>query len=253
MARTVSHAAYLLSVMAGPDPLDPISLRDDPAIFAKSLGRDFKGTRIAWTPDLGYLPVEKQVSAATAKAIPVLQSIGCVIENDHPDMTGSFETHKTLRGALVALATEKFFETRRKLIKETVIRDADGGRKLTGLDISHAEAQRTTIYHNVRKFLEKYEFLVLPVSQVVQFPVETEYPTEINGKKMRTYMEWMESCYAISLTGLPAISVPCAFTEGGLPVGLQIVGRHNDDLGVLQLAYAFEKAASVERRRVPSL
>lgn len=109
------------------------------------------------------------------------------------------------------------------------------------------------IYHNVRKFLEKYEFLVLPVSQVVQFPVETEFPTEINGQKMSTYMEWMESCYAISLTGLPAISAPCAFTESGLPVGLQIVGRHNDDLGVLQLAHAFEKATAVERRRVPSL
>jgi len=253
MARTVSDAAYLLSVMAGPDPLDPISLRDDPAIFAKSLDRDFKGTRIAWTPDLGYLPVEKPVADATAKALPILKSIGCVVENDNPDMTGAFETHKTLRGALVALATEKFFETQRKHIKETVIWDAEGGRKLTGFDISHAEAQRTIIYHNVRKFLEKYEFLVLPVTQVVQFPVETEYPTEINGKKMRTYMEWMESCYAISLTALPAVSVPCTFTEGGLPVGLQFVGRHNDDLGVLQLAYAFEKAASVERRRVPSL
>jgi amidase len=99
--------------------------------------------------------------------------------------------------------------------------------------------------------LEKYEFLVLPVSQVVQFPVETEYPTEINGQRMRTYMEWMESCYAITLTGLPAASVPCAFTESGMPVGLQIVGRHNDDLGVLQLSSAFEKAANVERRRVP--
>ena len=111
--------------------------------------------------------------------------------------------------------------------------------------------QRAKIYHSTRKLLEKYEFLVLPVSQVVQFPVETEYPTEINGQKMRTYMEWMESCYAITLTGLPAISVPCAFTDSGMPVGLQIVGRHNDDLGVLQLAHAFEKAAHVERRRVP--
>ena len=92
---------------------------------------------------------------------------------------------------------------------------------------------------------------MLPVTQVVQFPVETEYPAEINGQKMRTYMEWMESCYAITLTGLPAISVPCAFTESGMPVGVQIVGRHNDDLGVLQLAHAFEQAAKVKRPRVP--
>ena len=253
VARNVQDAAYLLSVMAGPDPLDPVSLLDDPAIFAKPLNRNFKGVRVAWTPDLGYLPVEKPVVDATAKALPILASIGCVVDNDHPDMTGAFETHKTLRGALVAGATEAFFESKRDLIKATMIWDIEGGRKLSGFDIIHAEAQRTKIYHSVRKFLEKYEFLVMPVSQVVQFPVETEYPTEINGKKMTTYMEWMESCYAISLTGLPAISVPCAFTDSGMPVGLQIVGRHNDDLGVLQLAHAFEKAAALKRTPVPKM
>jgi amidase len=253
MARTVGEAAYLLSVFAGPDPLDPISLPDDPGIFAKPLDRDFKGTRIAWTPDLGYLQVEKPVADATAKAIPILTSIGCVVENDHPDMTGAFETHKTLRGVLTATATEPFFVTERGLIKATMVWDVEGGRKLSALDVSHAEAQRAKIYHSVRKLLDKYEFLVLPVSQVAQFPVETEYPTEINGQKMRTYMEWMESCYAITLTGLPAISVPCAFTESGMPVGLQIVGRHNDDLAVLQLAHAFEKAAAVARPTVPKV
>jgi len=92
----------------------------------------------------------------------------------------------------------------------------------------------------------------MPVSQVVQFPVEMEYPKEINGVQMRSYMEWMESCYAITLTGLPAASVPCAFTNTGMPVGLQIIGRHSDDLGVLQLANAFEMAAALGQRRVPS-
>ena len=154
---------------------------------------------------------------------------------------------------LTATATEPFFDSQRNLIKATMIWDIEGGRKLSALDVSHAEAQRARIYQSVRKLLERYEFLVLPVSQVAQFPVETEYPTEINGQKMRTYMEWMESCYAITLTGLPAISVPCAFTESGMPVGLQIVGRHNDDLAVLQLAHAFEKAAAVARPTVPKV
>jgi amidase len=131
--------------------------------------------------------------------------------------------------------------------------DVEGGRKLSALDVSHAEAQRAAIYQSVRRLLETYEFLVMPVSQVVQFPVETEYPTEINGVKMRSYMEWMESCYAITLTGLPAASVPCAFTETGMPVGLQIVERRSDDLGVLQLASAFEKAAGLGQRRVPAM
>ncbi len=253
MARTVGEAAYLLSVFAGQDPLDPTSLPDDPAIFAKPLNRDFKSVRVAFTPDLGYLPVEKPVADATAKAIPILTSIGCVVENDHPEVSGAFETHKNLRGVLTATATEPFFDAQRALIKPTMIWDIEGGRKLSALDVSHAEAQRTRIYHSVRKLLETYEFLVMPVSQVVQFPVEIEYPREINGVQMRSYMEWMESCYAITLTGLPAASVPCAFTETGMPVGLQIIGRHSDDLGVLQLASAFEKAAGLGKRRVPAM
>jgi amidase len=251
MARTAGEAAYLLSVFAGPDPLDPISLPDDPAIFAKSLDRTFKGTRVAFTPDLGYLQVEKPVADATAKAIPILTSIGCVVEHDHPEVAGAFETHKNLRGVLTAFATEPFFEAQRAQIKPTMIWDIEGGRKLTALDVSHAEAQRNVIHQSVRKFLEKYEFLVMPVSQVAQFPVGTEYPAQINGVKMRSYMEWMESCYAITLTGLPAASVPCAFTASGMPVGLQIIGRRNDDLGVLQLAHAFEKASGLGRHRPP--
>ena len=249
MARSVAEAGYALSVFAGQDPLDPISLTDDPAIFAKSLDRNFKGVRIAYSPDLGYLPVEKPVADATAKAIPILKSIGCVVETENPEVTGAFEAHKNLRGVLTATASEPFFEAQRAQIKPTMVWDIEGGRKLTALDVSHAEAQRAGIHQAVRKLLEKFEFLVMPVSQVVQFPVETEYPAEINGVKMRSYMEWMESCYAITLTGLPAASVPCAFTDSGMPVGLQIIGRRSNDLGVLQLAHAFERACGAGSRR----
>jgi amidase len=92
---------------------------------------------------------------------------------------------------------------------------------------------------------------VLPVSQVAPFPVDVEWVRAINGVKMETYIDWMGTCYAISLTGLPAISVPCGFTPDGLPVGLQIVGRHHRDLDVLEIAHAFEQATQVGRRRPP--
>jgi amidase len=253
MARTVADAAYLLSVMAGADVLDLVSLPDDPAIFAQPLDREFNGTRIAWTPDLGYLPVQKEVVEATATAVPILESLGCVVDNAHPDMPGVFETNKTLRSILFAYQIESFSEAQLDLLKESIIWEAEVGKKLTGLDVAHAEAQRAKICQNVGRFLQEYEFLVLPVTQVAPFPVETEYPTEIDGQKMNSYLEWMEIVYAFSLTGLPAISVPCAFTEAGMPVGLQIVGRKHDDLGVLQLAHAFEKTANVEKPRVPIL
>jgi amidase len=104
------------------------------------------------------------------------------------------------------------------------------------------------LYHRLREFMQRFEFMVLPVSQVLPFDVNLPYPIEINGERMTTYIDWMKSCYYISTVGNPAISVPGAFTSSGLPVGVQIVGRHNDDWGVLQLAHAFEGATQLWKR-----
>jgi amidase len=222
-------------------------------MFAQPLDRKFKGTKIAWTPNLGYLEVSKEIVDATSKALPVLRSMGCEVDNAHPELSGVFDTNRTLRGLMFAFQLAQLNETQRGQIKESVRWDAAQGEKLSGLEVALAEAQRAKICRSVNQFLEKYEYLVLPVTQVAPFPVGLEYPSEINGKKMNSYLEWMEIVYAITLTGLPAISVPCAFTEAGMPVGLQIVGRRNNDLGVLQLAHAFEKAAKVPKPRVPAM
>jgi len=111
------------------------------------------------------------------------------------------------------------------------------------------EAKRTALYQRVQQFLGKYEFFILPVNQVLPFDVKTHYPTEIAGVKMETYIDWMRSAYYISTVGNPAIAVPCAFSASGLPIGLQIVGRHHDDWGVLQMGYAFEQATNIGKRR----
>ena len=89
----------------------------------------------------------------------------------------------------------------------------------------------------------------MPVSQVPPFPVEEEYPTEVAGAPMTTYLDWMASCWTITVTGLPAISVPCGFTDDGLPVGLQLVGRRGEDLALLRLAHAFHRACDASDRR----
>ncbi|MCU0419210.1 MAG: amidase [Cyclobacteriaceae bacterium] len=253
MGRNVKDTAYLLSVMAGPDYRDPVSNLEDPNIFAQPLDRSFKGTTVAWTPNLGYLEVAQEIQDATAKALPVLRSIGCQVENAHPDLPEVFATNKALRSLIFTYQLSQFTPEQRKMVKESVQWEAAEGEKLNAMDVAIAETRRARICANINKFLEKYEFLVLPVTQVAPFPVEQQYPTEINGKKMQSYLEWMEIVYAFTLTGLPAISVPCAFTPDGMPVGLQIIGRRNNDLGVLQLAYAFEQAANVPRPMVPKL
>lgn len=253
IGRNVKDTALLLSVIAGKDSRDPICLLDDPEIFAKPLDRDFKGTKVAWTPDLGYLEVEKEVIENTEKALPILKSIGCQVDHAHPVFENVFETNKALRSLTFTFQLAQIPKEQHHLIKESVRWEAEIGSKESAWDVAMAEISRAKICKSINQFLEKYEFLVLPVTQVLPFPVEIPYPTEINGKKMKSYLEWMEIVYVISLTGLPAISVPCAFTKDGLPVGLQIVGRRNDDLGVLQLAYAFEQAAKVPKPIVPKL
>ncbi|HZF41287.1 MAG TPA: amidase family protein, partial [Blastocatellia bacterium] len=154
----------------------------------------------------------------------------------------AYEIFQTLRAWSFAQTRGDDFNLHRSLMKDTVVWNVEQGLKLSGADVARAEAKRTQLYQRARKFMERYEFLILPVSQVAPFPVETDWVREINGVKMESYIDWMATCYAITLTGLPAISVPCGFTSDGLPIGLQIVGRHQRDFDVLQLAFAFEQA-----------
>jgi len=242
MARTVQDVALLLSVMAGPDERSPISINEPGSIFLRPLQRDFKGARVAWSRNLGRYPVESVVNEVCDRARSVFAEFGCQVDNGQPDFNDADEIFQTLRAWLFAQTRGDDFIRHRSLMKDTIIWNIEQGLKLSGADVARAEAKRTQLYHRVRKFMERYEFLILPVSQVAPFPVETDWVREINGVEMGSYIDWMGVCYAITLTGLPAISVPCGFTSDGLPIGLQIVGRHQRDFNVLQLAFAFEQA-----------
>jgi amidase len=145
----------------------------------------------------------------------------------------------------------ELYRTQRDKLKKDVVWNIEQGLALDGERVARANALRTAIYHRMREFMAKYEFLCLPTSQVLPFPVDEPWPAEINGVRFDNYLDWMKSCYFITVTGHPAISVPGGFSPGGLPVGLQIIGRYRDDLGVLQLAHAFESATQYWKRRPP--
>ncbi len=251
MARTVQDAAFLLSIMAGPDPRSPISIKEPGWHFSRPLQRDFRGTRIAWSQNLGRYPVEPVVTEVCDKARQTFVELGCHVEDGEPDFSDADEVFQILRAWMFAHDREEDFKRHRDLMKETVVWNIEQGLRLSGLDVSRAEARRSSLFHRVREFMDRYEYFVLPVSQVAPFPVEVEWVKEVNGVRMRTYIDWMATCYAISLTGSPAISVPCGFTPEGLPVGLQIVGRHQQDFEVLQLAYAFEQSTQCGMTRPP--
>lgn len=249
LARTVEDAAFLLSAMAGPDRRAPISIAEPGSLFAKPLKRSFRKVRVAWTKDFGGLPMEPQVTAVLEKQRKVFESLGCIVEQACPDFTGATEAFETLRAVSFAMRFSPLLKTHRALLKDTVIWNIEQGLALDGAKTGRAERLRTELYQRLRAFLEKYEFLLGPVNQLAPFPVETEYPTEIAGVKLHNYLDWMKSCYYVTITSHPAISVPAGFTPGGLPVGLQIVGRFRDDFGVLQLAHAFEGETEVWKRR----
>ncbi|HTM58899.1 MAG TPA: amidase [Burkholderiales bacterium] len=248
MGRTVEDTAFLLAAMAGPDPRSPASIAEPGTVFNRPLKRSFKKVRVAWSRDLGGLPVEPAVTAVLESQKEVFRELGCMVEEAEPDLSPATEAFHTLR-ALGFLDRLPLYKKHRDKLKDTVIWNIEAGLKLTGEQIARANELRTQVFQRMRAFLEKYDFLLCPVNQVVPFPVDEPYPTEIDGVKLDNYIDWMKSCYYITTTSHPAISVPAGFTPQGLPVGLQIVGRYRDDFGVLQLAHAFEQATEHWKRR----
>jgi amidase len=249
MARTVADVALMLSAIAGPDPRSPIAIREPGEIFARPLARDFKGVRVAWSRSLGGLPVEPQVTATLEAQRQVFETLGCLVEEVEPDLSGAEAVFQVIRAWSFELGQAELLAQHRDQIKDTVVWNIEQGQKLTGPELGRAEVKRTEIFHRFRQFMERYEFLLAPVSQVPPFDVRLPYPNEINGVQMETYIDWMKSCFNITITGAPAISVPCGFTAEGLPVGLQIVGRYQADFGVLQMAHAFEQASQFWKQR----
>ena len=160
------------------------------------------------------------------------------------DLSGD-DAFKTLRAVAFAAGYRDLIPSERARLKDTIVWELERAGGLTANHIAKAEVARADLYHRTRQFFERHEFFVLPTVQVPPFDVEQPYPTEIDGVKMDTYIDWMKSCYYISVAGNPAISVPCGYTAAGLPIGLQIVARHHDDWGLLQMAHAFEQAARI--------
>lgn len=251
MGRTVADVAFFLSVIAGPDPHSPISIVEPASRFADALDRDLAGVRVAWATDLGGLPFDPEVRRVVDGQRATFEALGCIVEEAEPDFTDADEVFKVLRAWLFEAHYGDLVKTSRSQIKDTVIGEVERGARLTGPQISEAEAKRSRLYDRVRTFFDAYEFLVLPTTQAPPFDVRQPYAAEIDGQTMDTYIDWMKSCYFISTVGNPAMSVPCGFTRDGLPVGLQIVGRHQGEWSVLQLAHAFEQATGFGKRRPP--
>ena len=249
MARTVADVAYLLSVMAGADARDPACYPSEPAAFLRPLGRDFRDVRVAWCPDLGGLPLDRRVRAVLDSQRATFERLGCIVEEACPDLQDADEVFLTLRTWMNWNIHGPLLKDHRHQMKAEAVWDIEHGARFSGADIARVMMRHAELLERMRRFGDRYEFLLCAVNQVPPFEAEIDWPKSIEGVAMDNYLSWMKSAYWISATCRPAASVPAGFTPDGLPVGVQVVGRHRDDFGVLQLAHAFEQATQVGQRR----
>ncbi len=251
MARTVDDVALLLAVMAGPDRRSPGALPEPGGHFDRDLGRDLRGVRVAFAHDLGGLPFEPEVLRLFSAQRAVFERLGCAVTDAEPDLADADRIFRILRGWHLVRSLGTVVASDDLRVAPMVRENLAFGRTVTAADLAWAETRRSRLVERAGDFFRAHEFWVLPVSQVLPFDVEQPWVTSIAGVPMPDYLAWMRSCSLVSTLALPAIAVPAAFSSGGLPVGIQIVGRPRDDLGVLQLARAFEEATGAGRRRPP--
>jgi amidase len=248
MARSAEDVAFLLSVMAGADARDPGCFPSEPSLFARPLARDFAGTRVAWCIDLGGLPVDPAVRAVLEAQRATFEALGCDVEEACPDLSDADEIFLTLRAWRTAAGYGGLLAEHRHLMKPEAVAEIEAGAKVSAAQVARAMTRHGQLMERVRRFQETYEFTSCVVNQLTPFDVTLDCPKQVDGMAMDHYIAWMKSAYWISTTFRPAASVPAGFTSAGLPVGIQIVGRHRDDLGVLQMAHAFEQATGFGSR-----
>jgi amidase len=238
IARNPRDAALLLSALAGPDPRDPLSI---PEPFVPDFEGDVRGLRIGWSRDLGGLPVDPEVTAVLEKRRATLEALGCIVEDAEPDFEGADECFEVLRGVTFAGAFQELIHK----VKPTLAENTRFGLSLTPERIARALELRGEMFTRMREFLVRYDAFAAPVTQVAPFSVDDEYPRSIAGVEMGSYLEWFRSCSRITVTSHPSIAVPAGFTDGGLPIGLQLVGRYRGEVALLRLAEVFTEATGL--------
>ena len=246
LARNVDDLALLLSVVAGPDPRVPTALAEPGDAFATTPEVPLDGLRVALSPDLGgLLEVDSQVRRVVEESGAALAAAEARVEATEPDLAEADDTFRTLRAWLFQAGFGPLLAAHPDSIKQSLADNIRAGESLTGADIARAYQQRTALTERMHLFFQHHDVLVLPTSQVPPFAADQEYPHEINGRPMATYLDWMRSAYLITVTGCPAISVPAGETADGLPVGVQIVAPFGADARLLGVARAFERLRDI--------
>jgi len=258
MARNVTDLATLLSVQAGFDARDPLSLDGDGSMFLERLDCDLRGKRIAWGGDFnGHTPCEKGVLEVCAKAVRIFESLGCIVEEAIPDfdLEAVWQAAIRIRGWQQGASLLHYYDDpeKRSLLRPEALFEVETGLRQSAYDITAASVVRTQWHQEVNRFFQRYDYFIVPTAQVFPFDVGQDWPHTIGGTSMQTYHEWMKAALLVTMSGCPALAVPAGFGDQGLPIGIQLIGPNRSELDCLRLAFAYESAADPATRRLPGL
>ena len=248
MARNVGDVGLMLDAMVGHHPGDPISLPAPAESFRRAAEAAEPPLRVAYSKDLGVTPVDPEVAEITRTAAGRYAETGSTVDEAAPDLDGAHETFQTLRALLFAANHRQTLADHRDKLKPEVIWNIEKGLKLDGETIARAMTERGRLYRNMAAFMADYDVLALPATIVPPYPVEQRYVEQVGEHRFETYVDWLAIAYAITLTGCPALSLPCGFTADGLPVGLQLVGRPQGEAALLSHAAALEAVLGISER-----
>lgn len=245
MARTVADVALMLDAFAADHPRDPLALPPPVTPFAETTRAAKPPKRVAYSPNLGLFPVEREVASICAKAARRFEAMGATVEEAAPDLSDAIDIFQVLRAAKFAAERTQLLRDHRDRLKPEVIWNIEKGLRLDGEAIGKAEVARAALYDRVCRFFERYDLLVCPTSIVPPFEVERRYVEEVEGVKFDNYVAWIGITFALTLTACPVLSVPAGFTASGLPVGIQIMAPPRCDAAALAAGALFEQASGL--------
>ena len=248
VTRTVRDAAALLDVVAGGDDRDRHSLPAETGSYLHACERDIRGLHVAWSPDLGYAAVDENVLRACENAAAEFESLGCHVEVVNPGWEDPEPAFSTMIAAQFYAAWSDELPQAEPILDPTLVRFIRHGGTISARDYLKAVAWVGAYWQEAQTFLERFDLLLTPTVAVPPFPVGQKPPREIAGREV-SVLGWMPFTFPFNLTGQPAASVPAGWTDDGLPVGLQIVGRRHADRTVLAASAAFEAACPWGTRR----
>ncbi len=240
MARNVEDVALFLDAMSEEETRDPYSLPKPKTDFLTTTQMRKRPLKVAFSPDLGITPVDPEIATICQQAAMKFKAMGAQVDFVSPDFTGVHSSYQTLRAHSFAMALGGLYKNDPTVFKADIVDNIERGLNLTAADIVQAELTRGVLRTRMEVFFDDYDLLLCPTSIVPPFPVEQRYVTSCSGVEFSNYIDWLAIVYAITLVSLPALSLPCGYTESGMPVGLQMICRHRGDADLLSYALSLQ-------------